>query len=65
MKVIASIEEPEVIKKILKHLGLDKAGLHRDTTVLRPLALMGYSNKQLSSSDVGDRRGSIRFRCRD
>lgn len=29
VKVIASIEEPEVIKKILKHLGLDEAiGLH-------------------------------------
>jgi hypothetical protein len=29
MKVIASIEEPEVIEKILKHLGLDGAsGLH-------------------------------------
>jgi hypothetical protein len=28
MQVIASIEEPEVIKKTLKHLSLDKAGLH-------------------------------------
>ncbi|MFT5100021.1 MAG: hypothetical protein ACI9HY_002147, partial [Planctomycetaceae bacterium] len=28
MKAIASIEEPGVIKKILKHLGLHKARLH-------------------------------------
>jgi hypothetical protein len=35
MKVITSIEEPEVIKKVLKHLGLDKAGLHNRSPLAR------------------------------
>ncbi|MFT5098977.1 MAG: hypothetical protein ACJAX5_002904 [Patiriisocius sp.] len=35
MKVIASIEELEVIKKVLKHLGLDKAGLHNRSPLAR------------------------------
>ncbi|MFT5048101.1 MAG: hypothetical protein ACI8UP_005102 [Porticoccaceae bacterium] len=35
MKVIASIEELEVIKKVLEHLGLDKAGLHNRSPLAR------------------------------
>jgi hypothetical protein len=62
LKVIASIEEPGVIKKS----GNILVWIRRDyTTVLRPLALMAYSNQQLSSSDFGDLRGRIRFRSRD
>jgi hypothetical protein len=30
VKIIASIEEPEVIEKLLKHLGLDEASQTRN-----------------------------------
>lgn len=43
-KVIASIEEPAVIEKILKHLGLDQAdGLHNRSPPARPDGLFNQA----------------------
>jgi len=40
MKIIASIEGPDVIEKILKHLGLDKASQARNRS--SPLGLFDH-----------------------
>ena len=43
MKAIASIEDPDVIEKILKHLGLDEALQARNRSP--PAGLFDYSTK--------------------
>ena len=43
VKIIASIEDPEVIEKILKHLGLDEASQARNRSP--PEGLFPHSTK--------------------
>jgi len=45
VKVIASIEEPEVIEKIQKHLGLDgTTGLHNRSPPIHPSSLFDQTS---------------------
>jgi len=44
VKIIASIEAPEVIDKILKHLGLDEASQARNRSP--PAGLFPYSTER-------------------